>query len=147
MRYYESRKDGYILVSNLHLFRNSLNSEQTRASDLRAVSASLAEVPGFAEINGSGEGVVNVNFAIKFTEVPYFKYGFSVTHGSEYLQGYMPEATAYVAEWTTIERLPFSVWYVGAKIHTKVRGLVQQKMILNFSFSGTALSNPSGEGS
>jgi len=124
-------------------FRKSLNNDNLRIQDLNSVKADFAEVPGRVMINGSGEAHVDVDFPVKFTTLPFFKPGFERQEGQEFISGQMPTGRAYVAEWKTVERLPLSVYYVGAKIHVVTTGQFYDKMILNFSFTGTALTNPS----
>lgn len=128
---------------NLNQFRQAYNNERTRVHDLNSVAATYAEVPGRVMINAAGEAYVDVNFGVKFTSLPYFKSGFEMQEGSGIISGRMPTGEAYVAEWKTTERLPFSVFYSGARIHIVTTGLFYQKMLLNYSFTGIALSNPS----
>lgn len=123
-------------------FRNAFNNELTRNNDLRSVAADIAEVPGRVMINAAGEAFVDVDFAVNFTTLPFFKCGFEIPENENTIPGQMPTGRAFVSEWKMRERLPFSVFYTGAKICVVTTGPYYQKMIMNFSFSGTALTNP-----
>lgn len=129
---------------NINVFRNEFYGEQTRAKDLQSITSSHSEVNGRVMINAAGEAHADVSFAVRFVEPPSVKFGFSLVEGQGIIPGKMPTGTAYVSEWKTIERLPFSVWYIGAKIDIVTTGLFYQKMILNYSFSGNTLTNPTG---
>lgn len=128
---------------NIHQFRKSYNNDITRLKDIQSTVASISEVPGRVMINGAGEAYIDVDFSVRFTSLPYFKSGFEVPEGQGVIVGQRPTGEAYVSEWKTIERLPSSVYYVGARICTVITGAFYQKMILNYSFTGNTLSNPS----
>ena len=128
---------------NINQFRKAFNNETTRMRDIQATMADVAEVPGRVMINGAGEAYIDVDFAVPFTTLPYFKSGFELLEGQGIIVGQRPTGTAYVSEWKTKERLPYSVYYVGARICTVITGAFYQKMILNYSFTGNTLSNPS----
>lgn len=130
---------------NTNQFRNSLNNETTRFKDLGSVRADVVEVPGRVMINGMGEAFIDLDFPVKYSTLPNFTSGFETPEGQNLILGAMPTGRAFVSEWKTKEHLPFSVYYTGAKICVVTTGQFYQKMILNFSFSGTALSNPSFE--
>ena len=129
---------------NIEYYRSQLNNDQTRAVDISSMASAHSEVAGRVMINAAGEAHADVSFAVRFTEPPSVKFGFSLVEGQDILAGRMPTGSAYVSEWKTIERLPFSVWYIGAKIDIVTTGLFYQKMILNYSFSGKTLTNPTG---
>jgi len=127
----------------INQFRKQFVNEQRRALDLGSVAADYATVPGKIGINAAGEAYVDVNFPVRFTSLPAFTSGFEMQEGSGIISGLMPTGSAYVAEWKTIERLPTTVFYTGAKIHVVTTGIYYQKMILNYEFKGTAITNPS----
>lgn len=128
---------------NIRQFRSQYNSEQTRARDISNIAASNAQVPARIPINSSGEATTIVTFPVKFTTQPYFTYGFEIQEGEGVVGGSLPTGSAYVSEWIKIERLPNTIFYVGAKVVAVTTGKKSQKMILNVNFSGTALTNPS----
>lgn len=127
---------------NIDQFRSDFYAEKTRVHDLRNMAPSEANVSGRVMINAAGEARALITFPVKFTTVPLFTYGFSVAEGMEPVPGRMPTASAYVARWTTIERLPFSVMYTGAEIHIVNEGAFYQKIALNYQFVGKAITNP-----
>lgn len=129
---------------NINTFRSQYNSEMARIKDLGDMGASMSEVSGRVMINAAGEAYADVAFSVRFVEPPSFKSGFGLVEGADIIPGKMPTGSAYVAEWKTVERLPFSVWYVGARIHIVTTGLFYQKMTLNYSFSGKTITNPVG---
>lgn len=128
---------------NINQFRSAHNNEQRRRLDLSGVAADVAVVPGRVMINAAGEAYADVDFGVRFTTLPYFTVGFEVSEGEVLVPGEMPTGTAHVSQWKTIERLPISVYYTGATIRVVTTGQFYQKMILNYQFVGTALSNPS----
>jgi len=130
-------------MQNINQFRKVLANEQTRAADLQTVKSDVAVVPGRVMINNAGEAYVDVNFPVRFITLPNFTAGFEILEGQGIIEGQMPTASAHVSEWKTIERLPLSVFYTGAKIQVVTIGQFYQKMILNFSFTGTSITNPS----
>lgn len=128
---------------NINQFRAQFNNERTRVSDLQSVAASLTNVPARVAINSRGEASSTIMFPVKFTTQPYFSYGFEIQEGEGVMSGRLPTGSAYVDEWIKVERLPSTIFYVGAKVAIVTTGLAYQKMILNANFTGTALSNPS----
>jgi hypothetical protein len=124
-------------------FRRALNAERLRDKDISQTIADYAIIPGRVMINAMGEAYADVNFQVKFVDLPYFTYGFETKEGDRTFAGESPTGTAHVSEWKTIERLPNGVFYTGAKIQIVTTGRFYQKMILNFQFAGTALTNPS----
>lgn len=128
---------------DINHFRKQLNNERVVTNDIRSMMASFAEVPGRIGINSSGEASASVRFPVKFLEQPHFKFGLELQEGEGVITGRFPTGSAFVQEWYTEERLPSTIYYVGARIIVVVDGLRFQKSILNYSFSGTALSNPS----
>jgi len=135
--------------------RKSFLADQRRALDISSVAAGTSMVTGRAAVNGSGEALVDVQFPARFTTLPYFSFGFELQDTSEAnpeapitsvnaaSKGLLPTGSAHIATWKTIERLPFGVYYVGATVGVIVDGASNGKIIINYSFSGTALSNPS----
>lgn len=128
---------------NINQFRAQFNNERTRVNDLQSVAASLTNVPARVAINSRGEASSTIMFPVKFTTQPYFSYGFEIQEGEGVMPGRLPTGSAYVDEWIKVERLPSTIFYVGAKVVIVTTGLAYQKMILNANFTGTALSNPS----
>ena len=124
-------------------FRQRFNQEKTSMANITSVVATTAEVPARLAINSKGEAQGTIMFPVKFTTQPYFTYGFELQEGEGIIPGRRPSGSAYVEEWIKVERLPNTVFYVGAKVYAVTDGLQYQKMILNALFSGTALSNPS----
>ena len=124
-------------------FRQQYNREKTLIHDIGNTRASHAEVPARLAINSKGEASGTIMFPVKFTTQPYFTYGFELQEGEGVIVGRRPSGSAYVEEWLKVERLPNTIFYVGARVFAVTDGLQYQKMILNASFSGTALSNPS----
>lgn len=128
---------------DIRTFRQQYNNENMTRHNIGSVAAGAAQVPGRLAINSAGEASATVMFPVKFTTQPYFTYGFELQEGEGIIGGKRPTGSAYVYEWVKIERLPNTIFYVGAKISVITTGLKYQKMICNYSFSGTALSNPS----
>lgn len=130
-------------MQNINQFRKRLVNEQTRANDLQSIKGDISVVPGRVMINNAGEAYIDINFPVRFVDLPNFTSGFETQEGQGIIEGQMPTGTAHVSAWKTIERLPVSVFYTGAKIQVVTTGQFYQKMILNFSFTGTAITNPS----
>ena len=132
-----------MILMNIEQFRTSFAAEQSRIRDIKSVAPASAQVPGRVLVNTTGEAFIDVDFPVRFSTIPYFTCGFEIMEGEVLTPGDIPTGRAFVSEWKTIERLPFSVYYTGAKICTVTTGPFYQKMILNFCFTGTALTNPS----
>lgn len=128
---------------HINSMRNMLRNEETRRRDLSQVAADYAIIPGRVMINAAGEAYTDVDFGVRFTTLPYFTYGFEMKEGEVYVPGQMPTGSAHVSAWKTIEKLPVSVYYSGATIRVVTTGQFYQKMILNFQFAGTTITNPS----
>lgn len=128
---------------DIRQFRKLYNNEQTVLRDINSVTASPAQIVGRQAINSTGEAIADISFAVKFTTMPYFQYGFELQEGEGVVPGKLPTGSAFVSEWKTQERLPNTIFYTGARIYIVTTGFQFQKMICNFSFSGTALTNPS----
>lgn len=128
---------------NMNQFRQQYRNENLRIKDFSQVQSDYIVVPGKVMINAAGEAYTDVNFSIKFVSEPSFTYGFSLQEGQNIISGEMPTGTAHVSAWKTKERLPISVFYTGAHIQVVTTGQFYQKMILNYEFSGIAITNPS----
>lgn len=128
---------------NIRQFRNRFNQERTTTHDINNVSAGTAQVPARVPINSSGEATATIHFPVKFTTQPYMSYGFELQEGEGTERGIFPTGSAYVVQWLKIERLPNTIFYTGAVVTAVVTGMKYQKTILNLSFTGTALTNPS----
>jgi hypothetical protein len=128
---------------NINQFRQQTRNESLRRRDLSTVQADHAVIPGRILVNAAGEAYADVDFSVRFTSFPSFTYGFELQEGQGIISGEMPTGSAHVSGWKTIERLPVSVFYTGATIQIVTTGQFYQKMILNFEFSGMAMTNPS----
>ena len=127
----------------MNQFRQALNNERTTISDIGMMSSNYSDIAGRLPINSFGEAVADVTFPVKFTSQPIFRYGFEMQEGEGIIAGEMPTGAAVVQSWGTIERLPSTIFYTGARLMIVTTGLKFQKMILNYSFSGVSLTNPS----
>ena len=128
---------------NINQFRAKFNNENTMRNDLSSVVSSYATVPGRIPVNAAGEARATINFPVKFTSQPSFTFGLELQEGEGTIPGQRPSGSVYVERWITQERLPSTIFYVGADVVGVLDGLPQQKLILNVAFSGVALSNPS----
>ena len=128
---------------DINTFRTKYLADQASLAGISGVAADVASVCGRIPINSAGEAIMDVMFPVKFTSQPNFTYGFALQEGEGVISGRMPGGTATVQKWTTVQRLPNTVFYTGARIIAVTTGLKYQKMILNFDFSGVALSDPS----
>lgn len=128
---------------NISQFRNKFNSENTTRSNLASVAASQAVSSHLIPVNSAGEAMESVRFPVKFLDMPMFTFGLQLQEGEGVIPGRRPSGSAYVESWITEERLPHTIFYVGAVIVGILEGPSFQKIIMNASFTGLALTNPS----
>lgn len=127
---------------NLNEFRTAYNNEKTNMLNINEMTGDYSEIAGRLPINSAGEAVADVPFPVRFVTQPIFRFGFELQEGEGVISGRLPSGSAVVQSWNTIERLPSTVHYVGARLIIVTQGLKYQKMILNYSFSGRTLTNP-----
>lgn len=127
-------------------------SEKRRGDLVRDanVAATTHVIQGFREIVGSGENLVDVRFPVVYTQIPFFTFGWSLVPGSELVDGQYPSVTAGVAYWEVNEPdldlygAPLRQHYRGAQLAVVTVAPETQRIILNWQFSGMALTNPAG---
>lgn len=123
--------------------RSQLNEVKVDERSYNDMSASENFFKGTVRVNGAGEASVPVTFPKPFTEKPHLV-GFAaeILEGDTIGTGFMPTISIIVLGWTTEERPPVSRLFRGAELGVVSTGLVHQKMMVNYMFSGKALENP-----
>jgi len=101
-------------------------------------------IPGFRELLGAGEILIEVSFPVNFIELPVFTYGASLAPGTELISGQYPVVSAVVAYWQVKQEGDSSEQFVGAELAVTASGPTDQRLLLNWQFSGVALTNPVG---
>lgn len=140
--------------SNFHLraglARLSAESEQRRhrQSDSQDVQGTQHVVNGTSLIVGIGEALIDVHFPIAFIRVPSFSFGGELSAESVAISGLFPTLSAVVSQWVfddpdkDLFGASMRRYYRGAKVACVVTGPGTQKLLLHWSFTGMALTNP-----
>lgn len=130
----------------------SLNkaSERRRGELVRNTNIRAAPhvIPGFKELLGAGEILIEVTFPVRFIQIPVFTYGASLAPGTQLVDGSYPVVSAVVAYWQ-VKRLDEGEevsreHFTGAELAVTASGPTDQRLLLNWQFSGMALTNPVG---
>ncbi len=127
-------------------------SERRRGDLIRSANTegTVHVIPGFRELLGAGENLVDVVFPVAFIQPPVFLYGSALAPGSELVDGEYPVVSAVVAYWDVTEPdvdvfgAPLRQYYSGAQIAVTTIGPEYQRIIMSWQFSGMALTNPRG---
>ena len=127
-------------------------SERRRGDLVRAqnTEGTTHVIPGFRELLGAGESLVDVKFPVAFIQMPVFVYGAALAPGSELIDGSYPVVSAVVAYWDVSQPDKESnnsvsrQYFTGAQVAVTTSGPETQRLIMNWQFSGLALTNPVG---
>lgn len=128
------------MVDNVNRLRRSVLVDKMRGSDLRASAAGIVVSSLRAPINNAGEADVDFIFSCNYSQLPTINFGYELQ--SPVKSGYMPNFSASVEEWFTVERLPSSRLYTGAKIQVTSETASDISFILVATATGVAFSGP-----
>lgn len=118
----------------------SLQAAQQGLSDM---SAGPLTLQGKFPFDGAGEKVVDLIFPHHFMgEAPFLSFSAELKEGDVMVSGSMPTCSVVVAGWLTQEMPPHGRLYTGAKLAVVTTGVWYQKMMIHWTFTGTAISNP-----
>lgn len=92
-------------------------------------------------VAGAGEGLVEVNFPVWFSDEPTVSQGGVLRPNTVIVPGNFPTYSIWVMTWKTRERNAHT-YYEGATLVFKVTGDADQRVTLHFSAAGDALQNP-----
>lgn len=140
---------GVLLVDKL-LSRElsvALNRQQVSASNQADFYAQPYFVQGRFLCDGAGELVKDVSFPVVFTEEPFFAFGGRLEQNQVIVAGNYPTVSAVVLSFSVEKRGVSTELFRGARLIIVTTGEEDQKMWLQWQFSGMALVNPVGGGS
>lgn len=123
--------------------RNNIQAVQRRTMDLAETAATATPVSGKFMVNNAGEAKADIVFPVRFADIPYITFGFEILGNQPIIDGHAPAMSAYVYDWSTIDRPPFSRFYKGANIFVVSTGPPALKFIVNWTAIGTAFTSPS----
>lgn len=98
-------------------------------------------VPGFLNVIGVGSSVQDVNFPVKFVELPAFTSGWSLEDGQALQKGNYPRIDVGVATWHYEEHAMHVRYYVGATLAIVALGRADQRAIVHWQCEGKCLGN------
>ncbi len=132
--------------------RISGTSERRRyaISDSQNVQATNHVVNGTSLIVGVGEALITVAFPVAYIRTPSFSFGSELSAESVAIEGKFPTLSAIVNQWAIEDpdRELFGAsmrkYYRGATLACVVTGPGTQKLLLHWTFTGMALTNPGG---
>jgi hypothetical protein len=127
-----------VVSSELALRR--MRSETNRRIDLSTVAADVTHYSCRIPVNNAGEARPIINFPCRFGQLPTVTFGFEL-HSSDH-QGKMPVFAASVDEWITIDRLPGSRLYAGARFLISSEAADDIAFVVTATISGVAYGGP-----
>ncbi len=140
--------------SNFHiragLARLSTETEQRRHRilDSQDIQGTNHVVNGSSLIVGIGEALIDVFFPVSFTRIPSFSFGGELSAESVAGAGQFPTLSAVVSQWVfddpdkDLFGASMRRYFKGARLACVVTGPGTQKLLLHWTFSGMALTNP-----
>ena len=105
-------------------FRRQQRSVSQRGQDLAVSAADASTLTGRFLVNNLGEAQKTLLFPVKFSDIPLI--------------------SAQVADWSVVDRLPASRFYVGATVRVVATGPANTKFVVHWTAQGVAFSNPVG---
>lgn len=123
--------------------RRRMYNNQMRHNDRLSVAAQPSVRSGrFMVNNAGGEATKEIYFQGSFSSPPIVTFGIDFLPDDDYHVGHAPIVTSQVIDWVTIDRLPSTPLYRGAKILTVSEGPPTSKFIVTWSAVGVAYQDP-----
>lgn len=120
----------------LKKIRSSLN----RQTELASVAADVTHYSCRIPVNNAGEARPVIMFPCRFGQIPTVSFGFEL-HSTDYA-GKMPVFAASVDEFYSIDRLPGSRIYTGARLLISSEAATDIAFVCIATFSGIAYGGP-----
>lgn len=96
-------------------------------------------------VEGEGEVLRAVSFPIFFAQKPHLTFGGSLEENQQLIAGSFPTVSVVSANWVVEKRGTQTYLYKGCDLAVVVTGARgAQKMWVNWTFTGTGLTNPTG---
>lgn len=133
------------MAGNLGVARVVQRSLDQRRQDVERIADQTPKytvVEGLANIDGVGEGQVDVVFPILFMEEPIWGGDFALATNQTVTS--FPTFDKFLVKWTTINKAGGRTYYSGARIGVLIDGDDGLKTVLHYRFSGTAFTEPTG---
>ena len=127
---------------NSEFFLRKMRSDDNRKRDLSTVVADITHYTCRIPVNNAGEARPVVMFPenCKFGQLPSVSFGFEL-HSADH-RGRMPVFAASVDEWITVDRLPNSTLYVGARFLISSEAVQDISFVCTATISGIAYGGP-----
>lgn len=135
-------------LNRFNAFLGRDNIEQRRA-ELDIINAQAGDshvVTGAIRLKGLGDQVVAVKFPVRFIEHPAGSFMGELEDNQRFAAGSFPKVHAVIWKWDFVVRdHTGDRLYDGASLAISVEGsYADTAVILNYTFIGRALTNPSG---
>lgn len=120
--------------------RTPLEEQRGRVQRVDAMAPKVYRVQGFITIAGAGASLQDVNFPVKFVELPAYSFGWSLEDGQSLENGNYPRIDIGVAAWR-YEDHPRVRYYVGARLAVNSCGRDDQRVIGHWQCEGRCLGS------
>ena len=108
-----------------------------------AVSVGTTRLQGRTQVLGVGEVSFDVDFPIKFIEVPHLSFGAELDKTSVATATKFPTVSVCVTDWRNEDQsLGHEGLYIGASLGVVVGGQAGQAIWVHWTFDGKALRTP-----
>jgi hypothetical protein len=125
-------------------FRRQQRSVSQRGQDLAVSAADASTLTGRFLVNNLGEAQKTLLFPVKFSDIPLMTFSYEILDNVNIIEGRLPMISAQVADWSVVDRLPASRFYVGATVRVVATGPANTKFVVHWTAQGVAFSNPVG---
>lgn len=115
--------------------------QQRQAAQQRASNAQarVFRIHGFIAVSGTGMSTQDVNFPVRFLELPALSFSWSLEDGQQLQQANFPRVDVGVARWL-YEEHPMQVrYYAGAQLAITASGRGDQKLIVHWQAEGRTI--------
>lgn len=119
----------------------AMQQRQGTVARERSFEGGHHRVLGFVDINGAGEGLVDIQFPVSFREVPAMSFGGELGPNEVLKDGKFPTVSVMVKSWATTQKNGATYW-VGATLIIVSTGSTDQKVTADWQAEGRALVNP-----
>lgn len=125
--------------------QNAMNKRRNDIDRVESMQVKVTRVSGRVRVIGTGEVTVDVDFPVRFREIPIFLSGSTLGDNYTPAAGRFPTLNATVVNWVKRDEVTeggFGGYYVGATIAIVVSGSTDQHIWLNWCMEGKAVRNP-----
>lgn len=136
------RRNNALNMAKLELGIRKTRADVVRRMDLASVTADITHYTCRIPINNAGEARPVVMFPenCKFGQLPSVTFGFEL-YSTDH-RGKMPVFAGSVDEWITVDRLPNTRLYVGARFLISSEAVEDISFVCTATVSGIAYGGP-----